>query len=236
VAVTTLGAFSGANSKDKSQRIPAALNALNKALAGDATQLVYMRAQAQGSATAVGKEAFARALAIYDQQKPAPAAPAPAPKMPVAVAPAPVMPHKPVLLPTPGTIVLNDGGGMDAPVIPIGPPPVDFTHPPVIVPTVSVHSLKPGVIHTATIGSDDGGVIAGPPAPEYSGPQGATPAASTFGYTAPPSSESAADSTAAVTKPKPEEPGNGKILLILGIGVVLFFLVDGSLVNHKAKK
>jgi len=88
MAITTLGAFPGANDKDKSARIPAAINSLNKALAGDVQALSYMRQQAVGSATAVGKDAFRRALAIYDQQKPA-AAPSSSTTPPPALVPMP---------------------------------------------------------------------------------------------------------------------------------------------------
>jgi hypothetical protein len=88
MAITTLGAFPGANDKDKSARIPAAISALNKALAGDQQALTYMRAQAVGSATAVGKDAFRRALAIYDQQKPA-GAPSSSATPPVSLIPIP---------------------------------------------------------------------------------------------------------------------------------------------------
>jgi hypothetical protein len=89
VTASTLGAFPGANDKDKKERIPAAVNALNRALAGDTSVLSYMTAQSQGSATAVGKEAFRRALAYYSANKPA--APsvtaAPAPLAPTPAAP-----------------------------------------------------------------------------------------------------------------------------------------------------
>lgn len=88
MAITTLGAFPGANDKDKSARIPAAISALNKAIAGDQQALAYMRQQAVGSATAVGKDAFRRALAIYDQQKPA-AAPTSSATAPVSLIPIP---------------------------------------------------------------------------------------------------------------------------------------------------
>lgn len=53
-----------ANKKDP-QRIQAAQDALQRALAGDASALAYMQSQAVGSATQVGKDAFKAALAAY---------------------------------------------------------------------------------------------------------------------------------------------------------------------------
>lgn len=65
--------LSGTDAKDPA-RIAAAQSALDKALAGDVSQLLYMQQQAGqiagfGSATAVGKEAFRRALVAYDAAK-----------------------------------------------------------------------------------------------------------------------------------------------------------------------
>jgi hypothetical protein len=72
-ATGIMAGLSGADKKDP-ERIAAAQAALTKALAGDASQILYMQQQAgqvvgYGSATAVGKEAFRRALAEYDRQR-----------------------------------------------------------------------------------------------------------------------------------------------------------------------
>jgi hypothetical protein len=92
--VAGTGIFAGLTSSDPNDktRIAAASSALQKALAGDLSQITYMQNQAgmnpgAGSATAVGKEAFRRALVAYDQAKgthyapagSAPAMPAPSP-------------------------------------------------------------------------------------------------------------------------------------------------------------
>lgn len=66
-AASLAGKVSGAlfaNKKDP-QRIQAAQDALARALAGDASALAYMQAQAIGSATPVGKAAFKSALDAY---------------------------------------------------------------------------------------------------------------------------------------------------------------------------
>lgn len=55
------------NASDQ-KRIAAAQSALDKALAGDSSQIAYMIQQRWHSATAVGKEAFRRALATYDSR------------------------------------------------------------------------------------------------------------------------------------------------------------------------
>ena len=71
-----LGGLKGSNPKDQ-DRINDALAKMNRALAGDAT--AYLQLQqgtgqipGYGSATAVGKEAFKRALAYVDSQRAAP--------------------------------------------------------------------------------------------------------------------------------------------------------------------
>jgi hypothetical protein len=61
---TKVGGSLFANKKDP-QRIQAAQDALARALAGDASALAYMQAQAVGSATQVGKDAFRSALEAY---------------------------------------------------------------------------------------------------------------------------------------------------------------------------
>lgn len=62
--ISKVGGSLFANKKDP-ERIQAANDALQRALAGDASALVYMQQQAVGSATQVGKDAFRRALEAY---------------------------------------------------------------------------------------------------------------------------------------------------------------------------
>lgn len=62
--INKVGGSLFANKKDP-QRIQAAQDALARALAGDASALAYMQAQAVGSATEVGKKAFRSALEAY---------------------------------------------------------------------------------------------------------------------------------------------------------------------------
>lgn len=234
MAVTTLGAFPGANSTDKSKRIPAAISALNKALAGDAQSLTYMRQQAQSSATAVGKDAFRRALAIYDAQKPAAAPPStatprpglvPIPKPPILIEPLRINP----IIPVPPVAPTPDQGGMVVPVSQPKPIGFDTTHPPLThapQPTVRVSGMRPGQVRPVTIGSSDGGVITSPPTsePVFSGPTPAPLAPADFGYVAPtPAATVASDAT-----PPTASSDNNKILLVLAAGVVLWLLVEGK--------
>jgi hypothetical protein len=236
VTVTTLGSFTGANSTDTSKRIPAAISALNKALAGDLASLDYMRAQSRGSATAVGKEAFTRALAIYDANKPTPpAAPAPAPP-PVAIAPPPVTIHPPALLPSPPVVIVKppppstvtaDGPhgmpvGFDNGGVLVNPIPI---HTPVI-PGVTLTGIRPGQVPVVNVGSGDGGVIAGPPAPEYSGPSSAPLAPASFGYTAP-TADTKADGTPATATATAPAPSNNKIILLLAVATLLYAWIEG---------
>lgn len=233
MAVTTLGAFPGANSKDKSARIPAAIAALNKALAGDQQALAYMRQQSQNSATAVGKDAFRRALAYYDSNKPA-AAPkstatppptiVPIPRPPVRIDPLPV----PTVGPPPPIDYVSpppDLGGMTVPVNQPKPIGFDSAHPPLThPPSIRVRALRPGQVKPVTVGSPvDGGVITSTPAPEYSGPVSAPQAPADFGYAAP----TAAPTVDSAATP-PTAPDNKKVLLVLAAGVVLWLLVEGK--------
>lgn len=263
MAITTLGAFPGANDKDKSARIPAAISALNKALAGDQQALTYMRAQAVGSATAVGKDAFRRALAIYDQQKPA-AAPSssttplvgliPIPKPAPLLPPIDVSPeHDPTGPPdrrfgwrwdvtqtgggqwrgtwvySPPDYTPPDIGGMTVPVSQAKPIGFDTAHVPLThAPggSVTVTGMRPGLVKPVLIGSPDGGVITGTPAPEYSGPVSAALAPADFGYVAP--SASPAGGNTAVSTATPPTVSDNKMLLVLAAGVVLWLLVEGK--------
>jgi hypothetical protein len=230
MAVTTLGSFPGANDKDKSARIPAAIAALNKALAGDLASVTYMRGQAIGSATAVGKDAFRRALAIYDAQMAgfAPQAPLVNP-IPVAgylptptfAPPAPLAPAAP-MVPFPGITVISE------------PHPIGFDHshdplihPPVAVPGgITVSGISPGVSYPVNVGSSDGGAITGPPAPTATGPSGSAPAGADFGYTAP-GSAPLAPATADLAGGSGIPAGiDGKIVVLLLVGAALFFFVD----------
>lgn len=179
MTVTTLGAFPGANDKDKKERIPAAIAALNRALAGDSSVLTYMTAQSQNSATAVGKDAFKRALAIYSANAPKPAtvttaAPnAPTPAAPTGTTQAP----KPLAIPTvsapgstPAPIGFNPGAPLTDPVpfnnapfgwIPGRPAPAGYhvvsagtrsEHLEPDTPGISIHGVAPGIITPVTVG------------------------------------------------------------------------------------
>lgn len=255
ITITTLGAFPGANSKDKSARIPAAISALNKALAGDAQALVYMQQQAAGSATAVGKDAFNRALAIYDQNKPA-AARASSDTPPVGLQPIPraipdsqsplaTIPPPPNRLPgwrwdpeswqwvfSPPINVDPVSTGISIPMSQPKPIGFDNSHPPVtfspVRPTVTVDSLGNG-IKPINIGVD-GGVITGPPAPELSGPTSGPPAPADYGYV-PPTTITKADGTSSTLKSSTTSTDtntSGKVMLLLAAGVVLWFMVEGK--------
>lgn len=244
MAVTTLGAFPGANNKDVSARIPAAISALNKALAGDMQALAYMRGQAQNSATVVGKDAFNRALAIYDAQKPAAAPSSTDTTLPHLVQmprPEPIIvPRWPLsppdrrvgwrLDPDNGWVFFDPSTVSVLPgiTLPIGQPkPVGFQpapHPVFVPGGVTVTGSKPGQVPSVNVGSPDGGVITGSPAPEFSGPASAPLAPANFGYVAP----TAGTPEAQAPEPGAPAPSNNKILLVLAAGVVLWMLVEGK--------
>ena len=79
---------SSGNARDQ-QRIAAAQSALEKALAGDSSQLAYMIQERWHSATEVSHEAFRRALVIYDSRFGTNYANAPDPESGAVVAPTP---------------------------------------------------------------------------------------------------------------------------------------------------
>jgi hypothetical protein len=244
MAVTTLGSFSGANDKDKSARIPAAIAALNKALAGDSASYTYMVGQSQGSATAVGKEAFRRALAIYAQTPPdrrlgwsigpsgwtftapAPSAPAAPFNPPLLVNPQikpPILLAKPPIVPTVDTHGAQGAPlGFDPHVT--GDP---LMHSPVIVPSVTVSGVAPGIITPVNIGATDGGVTTGP-STEYGGASTPAAAPASFGYVAPAQAPIAAATATDGAPATSQPPVDMKMVLILAAGVVLWLLVDGS--------
>lgn len=236
MAVTTLGSFPGANDKDKSSRIPLALSNLNKALLGDATALAYLRAQALGSATAVGKDAYRRALAIYDAQKTTPAAPPPPPlpaviSTPPVAAPVPVM-RQPVILQAPkpaptATVTVDGPGGQPVGFQPLIDPVLanpPFFHPHLPPSTVTLTSMKPNAVPQINVGASvDGGVIQGPPAPEESGPSGTAPAPADFGYVA---LSATPATTTAVATTTAAAPSNTKVLIFLALAAGLYFLVE----------
>lgn len=236
MTVTTLGAFPGANDKDKSQRIPAAIRALNAALAGDASQLAYMQAQSVGSATAVGKDAFRRALAIYATQKPTPTAtPVQAPTV-VHLAPT----TQPVIIQAPKPPIVPTVDTHGAQAMPLGFDPTFHTMPalpPVAFhPSVTVSGVAPGIIQPVILGTQpvDGGVITGQPqATDYAAPQ---PSTSSFVDDSTPAPAVKADGTPADVPASAKSGGVGiGAPLILGLGVLLWLLVDGSLINHKGR-
>lgn len=166
----SLGAWPGLSSADK-DRVRAARAALVKALAGDNQSLAYL--QTTSPATAAGKEAFSRALAVYAVHlaalPPQPASvaslPAPAPHPPTQAVPdgfahlpaPPLAPH--IVAPSPvGGVLVNPI--IQAPVLLTGPGGPN-TYP------SSVTATVPGVTFPVSVGApvvNDGGVMTGPPA------------------------------------------------------------------------
>ena len=168
-AELSLGAWPGLSGADK-DRVRAARSALVKALAGDDQALAYL--QTTSPATAVGKEAFRRALAVYASHLAA----LPVPAVSVAALPAPA-PHPPAqavpdgfahLPPVPfAPHIVGPGpfGGVIAD--PISYAPVLFGGASLPTAPAGVTATVPGVLFPVAVGSSasqDGGVISGPPA------------------------------------------------------------------------
>ncbi|HJQ27675.1 MAG TPA: hypothetical protein VKA60_27575 [Blastocatellia bacterium] len=240
VTASVLGSLPGANSKDKSERIPAAVNALNRALAGDTSVLAYMVQQSQHSATAVGKTAFSRALDYYNAHKPAAptvtTAPTPqAPRPPVT----PVQQPKPLPVPSvtapgaqPAPIGFNPGEVLVDPAVAGG-----LVKAPFASPGIEIHGTAPGIITPVRIGRpvlthtkpfvapETGSVVSGPPQDDsVSVSTNKTPAAPDFGYVAPTPTP-----IAAPTAEPPATSGKGMLIAaVLVVGVLLFGFIDGN--------
>jgi len=230
-------------------RIANAQSNLTKALAGDMAALAYMRSQVTGSATAVGRDAYRRAVATYDAQRSATPAPAAPPRLPVAIVPPPVVYTPPFLLPSPKfkpqepliyltpTRFLDSANGSGITSPPSEPKPIGFNpvpppmnHPPVAAPGgITVTGIAPGIITPVSIGSTDGGVITGPPSPEFSELSGnPSPVSAGFSNVAP---LSVALAPASVT-PRGELSAptitTAKAILFLLAAAALFFFVDSK--------
>lgn len=234
MAITSLGSFSGANTTDRTKRIPAAIAALNKSLTGDTAALLYMQQQAGlvpgfGSATAVGRDAFRRSLAIYAQQKPAVSTP-PVAGQPVLL-PTPVVAPPPPLIYTRPPVSRTDGSGVYT--SPSEPKPIGFNpSAPAMVPPpvaglggVTVTGIAPGIITPVNVGSD-GGVKTGPPAPEWSfSTAGAPPSPVGSDYAALGDVPTAPKASASLA---PTAMDAKVILFLLAAAAALFFFVDSK--------
>lgn len=235
MAITSLGSFSGANSTDRTKRIPAAIAALNRALAGDTAALLYMQQQAGlvsgfGSATAVGREAFRRALAIYARDNPVVSAP------PVAGQPV-LLPTPPVALPLPIDYVRPKptpdwGSGVTSQSAEARPIGFNPTAPAMVPPSVAglggvtVTGVAPRIITPVQVGSD-GGVITGPPAPEFSFSP-ALPSTVGSDYAAPFDVPTAPKAVTPSVSLAPTTATDAKVILFLLAAAALFFFVDSK--------